>query len=39
MCSDTFIQIIRDASVKATIIALDDIDLPCHEKWSSPLCH
>ena len=38
MCGDTFIQIIRDAGVKATVIALDDIDMPCHEKWSSPLC-
>ena len=37
MCGDTFIQIIRDAGVKATVIALDDIDMPCHEKWSSPL--
>ena len=38
MCGDTFIQIIRDAGVEATVIALDDIDMPCHEKWSSLLC-
>ena len=38
MRGDTFIQIIRDAGVKAAVIALDDIDMPCHEKWSSPLC-
>ena len=38
MCGDTFIQIIRDASIKAAVITLDDIDMPCHEKWSSPLC-
>ena len=37
MRGDTFIQIIRDAGVKAAVIALDDIDMPCHEKWSSPL--
>ena len=39
MCGYTFIQIICDASVEASVIALDDIDMPCHEKWSSPLCH
>ena len=39
MCDDTVIQVIRNASVKASVIALDDVDLPCHEKWSSPLSH
>ena len=38
VCGHTFIQIVRDACVKAAVIALDDIDMPCHEKWSSPLC-
>ena len=37
MCGDTFIQIIRDARVKAAVITLDDINMPCHEKWWSPL--
>ena len=37
MCDDTVIQVICNASVKASVIALDDVDLPCHEKWSSPL--
>ena len=37
MCGDTFIQIIRDARVKAAVITLDYINIPCHEKWSSPL--
>ena len=37
MRADTFIEIIRDARVKAAVITLDDINIPCHEKWSSPL--
>ena len=36
MCGDTFIQIIRDAGVKAAVITLDDVNMPFHEKWSSP---
>ena len=32
MCGDTFIQIIRDACVKAAVITLDDINMPRHEK-------
>ena len=37
MCRDAFIQIIRDAGVKSAVFTLYDINMPCHEKCSSPL--